>query len=123
MKRIMVTGPRWFDNVDIIGAALGEALVSLGEDTAELVHGGCRGADLTARDYWVSKGRPHHEFPAPWGHGRFAGPARNELMAASRPDVCVAFLPVPLIGGTADCVRRATAHEVPVRTVLIGDHP
>ena len=50
--------------------------------TDELVHGGCKGVDLQARDIAEEQGFPTREFKADWSkHGRAAGPIRNREMA------------------------------------------
>lgn len=122
-KRILVTGPRWFDDVGVIGPALERALEQIGEETALLVHGNCRGVDKTAAAYWEARGRPTMPYDAAWSLGNFAGPARNELMTKDGAAVCVAFMSTPISRGSADCVRRAKERDIPIRTFLIGAEP
>jgi hypothetical protein len=58
-----------------------------------LVHGACRGADLTAAAIWRLWGLPTEAHPADWTtHGRSAGFLRNRLMVDLGADVCLAFI-------------------------------
>jgi hypothetical protein len=77
-----------------------------------IVHGGCpTGADAIA-DRWARRRWYEPEVhPAQWDvYGRAAGPIRNEIMAASRIDVCVAFLRDPVGSrGTKGMIELAQA--------------
>jgi hypothetical protein len=83
-------------------------------DPAVVIHGGALGADLIAKEWAVSRVRPHWTFPADWyENGKAAGPIRNQQMLdIGKPDLVVAF---PGGRGTADMVRRAEKAGVPVR--------
>lgn len=85
-----------------------------------LVHGAAKGADELA-GLWASSRRLGSiiEFPANWDkHGRRAGPIRNQEMIETKPDMVVAF---PGGTGTADMVKRAKQHGIPVQ--IIGPKP
>ncbi|MGL4255605.1 MAG: DUF2493 domain-containing protein [Microbacterium sp.] len=85
-----------------------------------IVHGACRGVDLEAawwamhQDLTVSA----EAHPADWSRGRRAGPERNERMAAAGADLCIAIHTGSR--GTQDMIRRARAHGIPVREVLVN---
>ena len=119
--RILVTGSRhWTD-----AAAIRRALLAvwtfplLRHPETVLVHGACHlgGADILARDLWLSWGLRDEPHPAGRdSRGRLLGPARNQRMVDLGADVCLAF---PLRGsrGTYDCIRRAEAAGIPVVTL------
>jgi len=89
-----------------------------------LVHGNCRGADQTAENMADlinaveedNGGDPEsitfERHRADWKtHGKRAGPLRNRHMASLGAVGCVAF---PGQRGTADMVRTAQEHGIPV---------
>lgn len=48
----------------------------------EIVSGGAKGVDATAKKYAEAWDKPFREFPADWEtHGKAAGPMRNKQMA------------------------------------------
>lgn len=48
----------------------------------EIVVGGAKGIDKSAKDYAINWKIPHITFPADWNsHGKAAGPIRNKQMA------------------------------------------
>lgn len=115
MKRLLVTGSRWWRDGATIRFELDLARFMLGD--AILVHGDCRGADRIAADIWSEWGLPVQAYPADWAiHGRAAGPIRNQAMVDAGAHACLAFIGVNS-KGTADCVARARAAWIPVRTV------
>ena len=113
MKRILVTGPRWLDDVSVIGPALDAAY-------AELVHGNCRGVDRVSAAYWSSKGLPVKPVVVTWQHGRYARFASSELATSTGVDLCVAFVADPVSRGTAYCMARAQDRSIPVTIVPIA---
>lgn len=78
-----------------------------------LIHGGARGADEGAARWGESEGLKVIAFPADWkAHGKSAGPIRNRRMITEgKPDVVIAF---PGGRGTADMIRAAEEHGIPV---------
>lgn len=78
-----------------------------------IIHGGARGADSLAAEWALENEHPMRTFAADWaGHGRAAGPMRNQrMLEEGRPILVIAF---PGGRGTADMVARAKAANVPV---------
>lgn len=79
----------------------------------KIIHGGCRGADEGAGDWAKSEHIPIQVCPADWKkHGKAAGPIRNrEMLTVHKPDYVIAL---PGGRGTADMIRQAEEHGVPV---------
>lgn len=77
----------------------------------EVMTGGAAGADSDGK-YWAIERRiPSMEITADWkAHGKAAGPLRNKQMA--RWGECVVAFPGGR--GTADMIRQAKAHGLPV---------
>ena len=80
-----------------------------------LRHGDCpTGADRVADAWAKRRGHDRDPHPAKWNaFGKIAGPMRNQQMIDKEPRVslCIAF---PGGDGTADCVARAVAADIPV---------
>ena len=116
-KRILVTGSRYWTDVDTIGRALFAWCRILSADGSDvvLVHGACHlgGADIIARDIWLGKGFTDEPHPAERRDGRLLGPERNQRMVDLGADVCLAF-PLPGSRGTRDCMKRAEKARIPV---------
>lgn len=113
--RIIVCGGRYYSNKDRVFETLDALQDRVG--SFELMHGGARGADALAHDWWWDRGLgPCEPMPADWEtHGRAAGPIRNQLMLDEhKPDLVIAFAGGR---GTADMVRRAEAAGVEVQHV------
>ncbi|MGA5820894.1 SLOG family protein [Kitasatospora sp. NPDC094028] len=113
VSRILVTGSRaWSDRAQLEWA-LGAALVFR---PIVIVHGGCpTGADAMAAAWAQRAGVEVEAWPADWvRYGRAAGPRRNQAMVDAGARLVLAFL-LPGSRGTADCVRRAKAADIPVR--------
>ncbi|MFE7462324.1 SLOG family protein [Nocardiopsis terrae] len=133
-RRVIATGGRKYANRTKVAQALGEVGRRFGPgEHIVLVQGEGSGADRLAADEARRLGWTVESFPAWWeapcrdtcrpGHrrmvrGRSICPAegnyRNQRIADSRADLCLAF---PGGRGTADMVRRATAAGIPVRHV------
>lgn len=108
--KVLVCGDRaWTDR-----ARIARALAKLPLGT-EIIHGGCRGADVIAGEE-ANKLNLHVKiFPADWSKGRSAGPIRNRLMLDENPDFVLAFHPdIKSSKGTADTVREATRRGIKV---------
>jgi hypothetical protein len=80
-----------------------------------IMQGGADGADLIAKEWAMSRCKPHWTFPADWDtHGKAAGPIRNKLMLdLGKPDVVAAF---PGGRGTSNMIALAIAAGVEVLT-------
>lgn len=126
MTRILVTGSRDFTHTGVVLAYFERACIhltgSLDGSSLTVVHGACghpkrlRGADgladRIAHDLdWTVE--PH---PADWRASRTqAGHWRNQHMVNLGAALCLAFFAEGAAnGGTADCVARATAADIPV---------
>lgn len=115
--RVIVTGSRaWSDEV-ALWAAIEEVIRDLKpEDDLTIVHGGCpSGADAFAAIWARSYGATVEVFHADWaGHGRRAGPLRNERMIKAGADIVLAF-PLPGGRGTQHTIRLAREAGIPVK--------
>lgn len=124
MMRILVTGSRnWTDHRAVTLELESYRLLSDGPgEGLVIVHGACpTGADaiagLWARETIGVTEEPH---PADWLlHGKAAGPKRNQEMVDLGADLCLAF-PMADSRGTQDCMRRALAAHIPLRTYIPG---
>lgn len=140
--RILVTGSRSWEDVELLDDALRDAWhdatqVFGPEHPVVIVHGDCRkGADFFARHWAVANGIRQEKYPADWtgpcvpecpddhrlnrANGQSAcptaGPRRNEQMVQLGADILVAFQR-DNSRGTADCIRRAAQAGIPVRRI------
>ena len=95
MLKVVVAGPRDYENEDLVRNIL-NAVLSLysDEDEIEIVEGGAKGVDRIAKNYALSQQSSKislKEFPADWNqYGKRAGPLRNQEMA-KYGDVLIAF--------------------------------
>jgi hypothetical protein len=88
--------------------------------STEIIHGGCRGADIIAGEEAKKIGLAVREFPADWSVGPAAGPIRNRLMLDELKDgdLVLAFHPnIKASKGTADTVREATRRGIKVLVI------
>jgi hypothetical protein len=120
-RRILVTGPREWDDEETIRGALRPYIdaLSVRADEPTIVHGDCRGADRLAAYVALDLGFWVESHPADWAkHGKRAGILRNLQMLDTGPDVVIAFR---LNGsrGTTHMIEAAKARGVPV--VVFGD--
>ena len=116
--RIIVCGGREYRDAQTIGMMLARFRPSRGE--AVLVHGACRGADMTAAKVALAAGWTVEAHPAEvhiYGSPQ-AFHIRNQEMVDAGADLLIAF---PGGNGTADCTRRARKAEIPVATLRAGD--
>lgn len=114
--KVLVCGGRDFTDQPFISATL-DALHAAAPIT-QVIHGGCRGADLCA-NYWAWKNRIQvNVCLAAWKQvggqtDPAAGRKRNQLMLEEHtPDLVVAFPGGP---GTAHMVSLATTRGFPVK--------
>lgn len=101
---LIVCGGRDYEDSRAVYWALDQVRSRKG--VKKIKQGGCRtGADEFARSWAEQNGAECESFDADWEtHGKAAGPIRNQQMADSGADGCIAF---PGGRGTADMVRRA----------------
>lgn len=120
MKRLLTTGSRDWDRVDIIRSALHWAFEKLGGGEIVLVSGACpTGADKLAEDFWESLGQPIERHPANWKYnGKRAGFMRNQHMVNLGADLCWAFINDNSRGAThcAEAAEKAGIETHIVRT-------
>lgn len=117
-KRILVTGSRHWTDVETIEKALFKWYLHLSQGGSEvvLVHGACHGADIIARDIWLSHGLQDEPHPADWKtYGKAAGFIRNGVMVDLDADVCLGF-PLPDSRGTYDCLAKARTAGIFIET-------
>jgi hypothetical protein len=108
-RRVIVCGSRRWHDREAISERLGALVNELAPDDPTIVHGGAHGADTIAGEEAQKHGLLVEEHPAWWqGHGKAAGPIRNEEMAALGADRCIAFWDGRSTG-TADMIARARA--------------
>jgi hypothetical protein len=107
--RVIVCGSRdWSDRQRIA-----DRICDLPWD-ATVVHGDARGADRIAAQEAEKAGLLIQAFPAQWDvHGKRAGFMRNEAMALSGAELCIAFWD-GRSRGTLDMMERAAAHSIPI---------
>ena len=107
--RVIVTGGRRFRDAYVAHRALDTCKPTV------VVQGGANGADRLAREWARIHKVPCITFHANWSvAGAKAGPIRNSEMIAAGADLVLAF---PGGYGTADCVKKARAAGIEVRTV------
>lgn len=113
--KVLVCGSRHFNDERRIE----EALLGMGEVT-EVIEGGARGADKTARSVSERLGIRVSEFPADWEkHGKAAGPIRNiQMLKEGKPDKVLAFL-APDSRGTKHMIEIAQKAGVETKIVRI----
>lgn len=116
MRRIAVTGGRYFGEVDPDGVAVDVAedlRKVLAQGPFVLISGGCpTGADSIAKMAAHLVGVEVELHPAAWTvHGRAAGPIRNAEMVASGLDGLILY---PGGAGTEDMRTRCIAAGVPI---------
>lgn len=122
--RIIITGGRKRSAYKGIGDAFDAFVDPIGylvPKGSTIVEGGCpTGVDHDAARYANEHGFKLESHPANWKqYGRAAGPKRNEQMAASGADLCLAFPSATGSPGTWDMIRRAVAQGI--KTIVIPE--
>lgn len=114
MKRVLVTGGRYFNLVDEVHRVLNPILMKHGIE--ELGQGAATGADELSMLWALSNGIPVASFEANWKtFGGRAGHMRNShMLRVFKPTIGVAF---PGDRGTCDMTNKLIAAGVPT---LIG---
>jgi len=118
--KILITGDREWTDVEAVVAAL-EGF----PPGTILVHGACRGADLTCAAVAESLGFIIKAYPADWNtYGRAAGPIRNQQMlnvenVVEEPiDECIAFHNnIENSRGTKDMISRCSRANIKTRLI------
>jgi hypothetical protein len=79
-----------------------------------VIEGGQLGADRLGRKWAIIRNIPFETVNANWAIGDFAGHMRNQLMLEKLPNFVIAL---PGNSGTADMMRRAEKHNIPIFTL------
>jgi hypothetical protein len=114
--RILITGSRVWENVEIISDAIISTWQEAGspKDTI-LIVGRARGVDTFAEMFGETLGFTIEPHKAHWEkEGKSAGHQRNQRMVNSGADICLAFLRNGS-KGTANCIKLAEKAGIPVQ--------
>lgn len=119
--RIIVTGSRTWDDHESIRFALPYAAFAqlrVSPRNCTVVVGDCpTGADAIVTELAPKFGMALEIHRADWNaHGKSAGPKRNQKMAESGANLCIAFWDGES-RGTLDMIQRATRFAISVRIV------
>ena len=120
MKKIIVAGPRDFEDKDFINKVLDKYInmlyLSVFENV-EIVVGGANGVDRIAKEYAINCELMHIQFQAEWvTYGKYAGPKRNQQMA-EYADVLIAFYNGSK--GTSNMIKQAMQHGLTIHIIPI----
>ena len=127
MKRLLVTGSREFNEIDLVEQYLREGFYHLAQPeflpwSVTLVHGACpTGADALANLVWKHQDMPIDPHPADWEGPlkKGAGFARNAEMVKLGADLCISFWQVGAANkGTMHCSDLAQAAGIETWRVL-----
>lgn len=118
--KVLVTGCRKWDDVETVLKELQQF-----PSGTIIVHGGCKGADITAGVIAEELGFTVHSYLAQWDRYNFgAGPIRNQQMIDEEHrheepiNLCLAFHDsISTSKGTADMVTRARRALITCRIV------
>lgn len=115
--RIIICGSRVWGDVEIVHHIL-QKLVHQHGSRLVIIHGGAsRGTDMIAHRYCQEHGVREEVHPADWTrHGKRAGHMRNQKMADSGAEGCVAFN--ASTRGTQSMIEKALAAGITVLEVV-----
>lgn len=120
-NRIIIAGSRDFTDYRRAKEKLDEIVPAYSD--AEIICGGCRGADALGERYAKENGIPIVYFPADWDkHGRAAGPIRNREMAEYAGNDAHGVLVAFWDGhsrGTMNMITTAAKHGCEIYKILI----
>ena len=123
MIKYIITGTRDLQQPEQITSILNHYLTQYDPNQVMLIHGGCRGVDLIARDYAISLDVDVKEYKPNWSrYGRAAGPIRNKQMLEDNPDATVLAFPAPKSKGTVDCINQARKRNMKVDVYMINNY-
>ena len=119
MKKIIVAGPRDYNNKDFVFAKLDEILSTYSEEI-HIIEGGAAGVDSLSKQYARTNYIPFTEYPADWDrYGRSAGPIRNAEMA-NDADELIAFVYKQYFSkGTHNMINTARKKGLTIHVVEI----
>lgn len=124
--KVLVTGAREWDDVETMVVTLRRF-----PRGTILVHGACRGADVTCAAVGEALGFTIRAYPADWDRfPRAAGPIRNSLMLTlehlpDEPiDVCLAFHNnITISRGTKDMKKKVEKAGIPTELITSSTYP
>jgi hypothetical protein len=120
MTRVLITGDRNWNCVQLAKDIVRRLMNRYGE--IKIIHGCCRGVDLSFAEACESLFVLTEEHPADWSRGKREGPDRNLRMIKSEPDFVIAFhRNIRESRGTANCVEQALVHKLKVYLVYNED--
>jgi hypothetical protein len=116
MTRVLITGDRNWNCVLLAKKIVRRLVARHGEVT--IIHGCCRGVDLSFAEACRTLRVNTEEHAADWSRGKREGPDRNLRMIKSEPDFVIAFhRNIRESRGTANCVGQALVHKLRVYLV------
>lgn len=109
--RVLVCGGRDYGNRKFVYETLDCLLLCI--PNLVIVQGDASGADRLAKDWAISRGVKHMDYPADWKNlGNAAGPIRNShMLKDSKPKMTVAFTGGK---GTDDMIDKSLSARLPV---------
>lgn len=119
--RFAVTGPRSWENEEIVHRALDKVMATYGVGRLLLIAGGAPGVDTIAAKYAKEKGVHVAQVDALWSvYNRRAGPMRNHVMLELEPRFVVAFYwNFKDHRGTTNMVRQTRKAGIPLKLVKV----
>lgn len=114
MTKIIICGDRnWSDYESMLN------FIKSLDKTSIIIQGGCRGADLLAKQAADECGLSCWTVNANWKtYGKAAGPKRNSEMLDCCPDFVVAFhSDIENSKGTKNMVEQARKKQIPVKII------
>ena len=122
--KILVCGDRNYKDKEYVKHIL--TIFKNNHPDLEIIQGGCKGADILARDVGVELGAQVFTYPAHWHkYGRAAGPMRNKEMLDDNPDIklVVAFHDdIENSKGTKDMINQADRRGIPRIVITKGNY-
>ena len=117
--RILITGSRNYNNFNEIYWIL-ETIINkfnINPNQSTIIHGGCRGTDITTGHASVALGFKLELYPANWDkYGKATGPIRNREMVNANIDLVLAF-PIGKSYGTRNTINKAEKKQIPIINV------
>lgn len=119
MHKVLITGSRDWEPEEQINAELAYIGNAYGFDKLLVIHGGCKGVDLTAEKVAKEFGIHTARVDARWNtYHKSAGPIRNKIMLLMCPDEALAFHPdIKKSRGTANMVKQLEKASIPIRVI------
>lgn len=134
ITKLIVAGGRDFKNIDLLGNVVADCVYKgYISDTATLICGEAKGADSTAKVFWLDAGLPIESYPAKWDdlvtepvsivtrpngtqYNKLAGFNRNKLMGQNANGLLAFWDGVS--SGTHDMIMQSIKLGIPVFVCL-----